>query len=222
MWRHGRWTFYEKYWLKIGEISALDGLNWLKMHHLQSKFLQFSRGGMPDPPRLFEPPLSVIGPPLSKKPGSALVNLANNDQIWFSMDQTSDSEQYSNRLELDLISLLVNLSCELGQIMTGYDLLGARRVILTNVQTDSIFDLISILVNFSCELEQKVRAGAKNLTRRLCVLANTKLYHRNLLLWISMKFWILVSTTLGLFFQKIHLLTPIHIQSWPKSKLGQV
>ena len=36
-------------------------------------------------------------------------------------------------------------------------------------------------------------------TRRLCVLANTKLYHRNLLLWISMKFWILVSTTLGLF-----------------------
>ena len=37
------------------------------------------------------------------------------------------------------------------------------------------------------------------ITRRLCVLANTKLYHRNLLLWISMKFWILVSTTLGLF-----------------------
>ena len=32
-----------------------------------------------------------------------------------------------------------------------------------------------------------------------CVLANTKLYHRNLLLLISMKFWILVSTTLGLF-----------------------
>ena len=39
----------------------------------------------------------------------------------------------------------------------------------------------------------------KSETRRLCVLANTKLYHRNLLLWISMKFWILVSTTLGLF-----------------------
>ena len=36
-------------------------------------------------------------------------------------------------------------------------------------------------------------------TRRLCVFANTKLYHQNLLLWISMKFWILVSTTLGLF-----------------------
>ena len=32
----------------------------------------------------------------------------------------SDSEQCSNRLELDLISLLVNFSCELGQIMTTY------------------------------------------------------------------------------------------------------
>ena len=33
----------------------------------------------------------------------------------------SDSEQFSNRFELDLISLLVNFSCELGQIMTIYD-----------------------------------------------------------------------------------------------------
>ena len=57
-------------------------------------------------------------------------------------------------------------------------------------------------------------------TRRLCVLANTKLYHRNLLLWISRKFWILVSTTLGLFFQKIHLFTPIHIQL-TKIKIAQ-
>ena len=32
----------------------------------------------------------------------------------------SDSEQFSNRFELDLISLLVNFSCELGQIMTIY------------------------------------------------------------------------------------------------------
>ena len=31
----------------------------------------------------------------------------------------SDSEQCSNRLELDLISRLVNFSCELGQIMKG-------------------------------------------------------------------------------------------------------
>ena len=36
---------------------------------------------------------------------------ANNDQIWLHM---GNSEQCSNRLELDLISLLVNFSCELG------------------------------------------------------------------------------------------------------------
>ena len=34
----------------------------------------------------------------------------------------SDSDQCSNRLELDLISLLVNFSCEVGQIMARYDL----------------------------------------------------------------------------------------------------
>ena len=57
----------------------------------------------------------------------------------------SDSEQCSNRLELDLISLLVNFSCELGQIMTRYDFLWARWVILSNVwnwpKLDLIFDL---------------------------------------------------------------------------------
>ena len=66
----------------------------------------------------------------------------------------SDSEQCSNQLKLDLISLLVNFSCELGKIMTRYDFLWARRVILSNVRTDSQLDLISILVNLSCELEQ--------------------------------------------------------------------
>ena len=35
----------------------------------------------------------------------------------------SDSEQFSNQLELDIISLLVNFSCELGYIMTRYDFL---------------------------------------------------------------------------------------------------
>ena len=64
----------------------------------------------------------------------------------------SDSEQCSNRLELDLISLLVNFSCELGQIMTRYDFLLARRVILSNVRTDS--NLTYLLINFSCELGQ--------------------------------------------------------------------
>ena len=79
----------------------------------------------------------------------------------------SDSEQCSNRLELDLISLLVNFSCELGQIMTRYDFIWPRLVNLNNVQTDSQFDPISILVNFSCELGQiggsfqtKIQSGA--------------------------------------------------------------
>ena len=35
----------------------------------------------------------------------------------------SDSEQCSNRLHLDLILILVNFSCELGQVMTRYDFL---------------------------------------------------------------------------------------------------
>ena len=33
-------------------------------------------------------------------------------------------------------------------------------------------------------------------TRRLCVLANTKLYHRNLLLWISVKFTFYMAETI--------------------------
>ena len=44
----------------------------------------------------------------------------NKDHICLSMGWTSDSEQYSNILQLDLISLLVNFSCELGKIMTRY------------------------------------------------------------------------------------------------------
>ena len=66
----------------------------------------------------------------------------------------SDSEPCSNRFELDLISLLVNFSYELGQIMARFDFLWPRWVNLNNVQTDSQLDLISILVNFSCELGQ--------------------------------------------------------------------
>ena len=52
------------------------------------------------------------------------------------MGYMSDSEQCSNRLELYLISLLINFSCELGQIITRYDFLWARLVILSNVRTD--------------------------------------------------------------------------------------
>ena len=55
---------------------------------------------------------------------------------------------------------------------------------------------------------------------RLLLLAHTKLYHTKSayleFLW-SFEFWL--AATLGLFFQKIHLFTPIHIQSWPKIKI---
>ena len=50
-----------------------------------------------------------------------------------------------------LISNLVNFSCELGQIMTIYDFLWNRQVILSNV-TDSQLDPITLLVNFSYDL----------------------------------------------------------------------
>ena len=43
------------------------------------------------------------------------------------------------RLQLYLISILVNFSSELGQIMTRYDFLEARWAILSNVRTDSNF-----------------------------------------------------------------------------------
>ena len=44
----------------------------------------------------------------------------------------SDFEQGLNQLQLDLISLLVNFSCELGSIITRYDFLEARQMILSN------------------------------------------------------------------------------------------
>ena len=52
------------------------------------------------------------------------------------MGYMSDFEQCSNRLELDLIALLVNFSCEWGQIMAIHGSLCARLVILSNVRTD--------------------------------------------------------------------------------------
>ena len=56
--------------------------------------------------------------------------------------------------KVDLISLLVNFSCELGQIMSRYDFLWARWVILSNVWNRLKLYLISLLVNFSCEFGQ--------------------------------------------------------------------
>ena len=77
---------------------------------------------------------------------------ANNDQIWLPMilsNVQTDSQ-------LDLISLLVNFSCELGQITIRYDFLWSIRVILSNVQSSNRLelDLISLLVNFSREFGQ--------------------------------------------------------------------
>ena len=48
----------------------------------------------------------------------------------------SDSEQCLNQLQLDLITLLVNFSYQVGTMMSRYDFLEARRVILRNVRTD--------------------------------------------------------------------------------------
>ena len=59
----------------------------------------------------------------------------HNYQIWLPMDQMSDSE--NRQPDIHVISLLVKFSCALGQIMTRYDFLWARRVILRNVQINS-------------------------------------------------------------------------------------
>ena len=59
----------------------------------------------------------------------------NNDQIWLPVGSMSDSEQcFETDLKLYLISLSVNFSCELGQIMNRYDFLCPRWVILSNVR----------------------------------------------------------------------------------------
>ena len=77
---------------------------------------------------------------------------ANNGQIWLPIGYMSDSEQCSNRLDLYLISLLVNFSCELGQIMTRYDFLWARWVILH----DSFCDCFIILHRGAVLLEEYI------------------------------------------------------------------
>ena len=48
----------------------------------------------------------------------------------------SDFEQCSNQLQLDLITLLVNFSYQVGTMMSRYAFLEARPVILSNVRTD--------------------------------------------------------------------------------------
>ena len=112
---------------------------------------------------------------------------ANNDQIWlwtvwtvrimtrydFLWARWVILSNVPNRIELDLISLLVNFSCELGQIMTKYNVLYktcARWVMLSKCSNWLELYLISLLVNFSYELgqiclsyEKKVQSGARNL-----------------------------------------------------------
>ena len=51
----------------------------------------------------------------------------------------SDSELWSNWIQHDLISILVNFSCQLGQIMTRYDFQEARWVISSNDRTNYNF-----------------------------------------------------------------------------------
>ena len=73
----------------------------------------------------------------------------HNEQIWLPGNYGSDFEQYLNRLQprthktsyefllqLDPISLLVNFSHELAHILTTYQFLWAKEVILSNVWAD--------------------------------------------------------------------------------------
>ena len=66
----------------------------------------------------------------------------------------TDCINISASVRLYLILLLVNMLSELGQIMTRYDFLWARQVILSNVRTDSQLDLVTLLVYFVFELGQ--------------------------------------------------------------------
>ena len=56
--------------------------------------------------------------------------------------------------QLDLISLLVDFACELGQLMSRYILPMGYTSDSEQCQNRLQFDIISHLVNFSCELGQ--------------------------------------------------------------------
>ena len=60
--------------------------------------------------------------------------------LWEPWSETSDSKQCSN--QLDLISSLVNFSCELGPIVTIYDFLEASWMSLSNLRTAVQLDII--------------------------------------------------------------------------------
>ena len=123
---------------------------------------------------------------------------ANNDQIWLPMDQTSDSEQYLNRLQLYLISLLVKFwSCEFGKYdMTRYDFSMDEPSDSKQCSNWLKFDLISLLVKFSSEFEQ-IMTRYDLLGARRVILSNvqtdsnlTKFWFCQLLMWIGANRWI--------------------------------
>ena len=60
------------------------------------------------------------------------------------MDQVSDSEQ------LDIILPLVNFACELGSVVTRYDFLWTKQVILSNFQDSfhNVFIFSNLHVNW--------------------------------------------------------------------------
>ena len=75
----------------------------------------------------------------------------NKNDIW---DQIRvDKTKFEPIITLPIFTF-GQLSCELGQIVTRYDFLWARRMILSNVLVWLQLDPISLLVNFSCELGQ--------------------------------------------------------------------
>ena len=83
----------------------------------------------------------------------------------------SDSEQCSNRLDLDLIPLLVNFLGEPGQIMTRYDLL--RGYTSDSEQCSNGLQLyLIVLVNFSCELGQIMTRYDLLYSARFVILSN--------------------------------------------------
>ena len=124
------WSMFEPTWtwpnFTFGQLFMWSGANngqiWLAMTGLDEWFWAMFEPTWTLPNLTFGQLFMWIG--------------ANNDQIWLPMGKMSDSEQCSNRLDLDLISLLVKFSCELGQIMTRYDFLWVRWVILSHVRTD--------------------------------------------------------------------------------------
>ena len=65
----------------------------------------------------------------------------------------SDFEQCLNQLQLDLISLLVNFSCELGSIITRYGFLEARIMILSKFFNRFQFNLMLLVINFAYEFD---------------------------------------------------------------------